>query len=75
MKLTKPLVVQCEDCKEIIEVSVDLECIATDERSMGTEFQYEGIVEDTCPSHGNYIHINLSVWEYSVGAVNYKTKQ
>lgn len=38
----------------------------------GTECQYEGIIEDTCPNCGNSIFINLSVWEYPVGVVNYQ---
>lgn len=70
MKLIKPLVVQCEECNEIIEVYVDLECVSTDERQMGAEYQYEGIVEDNCPKCDNSIYINLSVWEYPEGAIN-----
>ncbi len=75
MKMIKPIVIQCNNCNEVIEVDVDLECVSTEERSMGEELQYNGIMEDVCPICGNQIEINLSVWEYPVGAINYYEEQ
>ena len=75
MRIIKPIVVQCNECNEIIEVEVDLECVSTDERSMGEELGYEGVIEDECPICGNQIEIQISVWEYPVGAVNFSEER
>lgn len=75
MKMVKSLVVQCNNCNEIIEVEVDLECVSTEERSMGEELQYDGCTEDVCPICGKRIGVKLTVWEYPVGAVNYHEEE
>ena len=69
MILSKPLIVQCKHCGEIIEIDTDLECVFSQERSMGLESQYQGIVDDYCPNCSNSVFISIDVWEYPIGAV------
>ena len=38
---------------------------------MGTEFQYEGIIEDVCPSCGNVLNLRVFACEYPIGAIEY----
>lgn len=72
MKLIRPIVVQCNNCNEVIEVDADLEFIDSDERQMGAEIFYSSEIEDKCPICGSAINITLNVWEYPMGAVNYQ---
>ena len=69
MKLANPLIIKCLCCNEIIEVETELECISSNERSMGYECEYESIIEDSCPNCENSISLRLSVWEYPLGAI------
>ena len=69
MILNKPLIVQCKHCGEIIEIYIDFECVFSQERSMGAESQYQGVVEDCCPHCLSPVFISVDVWEYPVGAV------
>lgn len=69
MILNKPLITQCKHCGEIIEIDTDLECVFSQERSMGVESQYEGVIDDVCPNCSNKISISIDVWEYPVGAI------
>lgn len=71
MKIIKPLLVKCDECDEIIEVDADMDCVSEDERQMGIEYEYEGIVEEVCPNCGNELNIKISAWEYPEGALNY----
>lgn len=71
MRITKPLIIECSNCNEIIEIDTDLEAVSSDERSMGYEIEYEGIIEDSCPNCGNPLYIKISVWEYPEGVLNY----
>lgn len=75
MKLEHPLIIKCKYCTEIIEVETTLECIFSNERSMGFECEYESIIEDLCPSCQNPIYLRLSVWEYPLGAINFHEEQ
>ena len=75
MRLLHPIIVKCKKCNVLLNVTIDLECVSSCERSMGEEFEFEGIMEDKCPNCGNDIHLNLSVWEYPVGAVNYQEEE
>ena len=75
MRLLHPLVVKCKSCNALLRIAVDLECVSSEERSMGAELAYEGIVYDNCPNCGNEIEVNLYVWEYPVGAVNYQEEE
>jgi hypothetical protein len=70
MKIIKPLVIKCDECDEIIEVDTDMECVSEDERQMGVEYEYEGIVEEICPKCGNELNIRIYAWEYPEGALN-----
>ena len=72
MRLLHPIVIKCNRCNALLKISVDLECVSSEERSMGTEYAYEGILYDCCPNCGNDIEVNLYVWEYPVCAVNYQ---
>lgn len=71
MILNKPLIVQCNSCGEIIEISTDLDCVFSQERQMGTELEFQGIIDDECPNCSNNIYISIDAWEYPIGAVNY----
>jgi len=75
MRLLNPIIVKCNHCKAVLNISVDLECISSCERSMGEEIGYEGIIHDNCPNCGNEIKVNLLVWEYPVGAINYQEEE
>lgn len=74
MRLNRPFIIQCKNCKDIIEIDMDVEAVDFYERSMGTEIEFEGDIEDRCPCCGNSIQIKISVWEYPVGAVNYQSE-
>ncbi len=71
MKIIKPPIVECNNCNEIIEVDTYLESVSFDERPMGPEIEYEGLIEDNCPNCNNQLFIRISVWEYPSGAVNF----
>lgn len=71
MKLNKPVLIQCSECGEVIEVYDDFECVSCCERGMGEEYEYELIVDDFCPKCNNSIFLRIEVWEYPVGALNY----
>lgn len=72
MIIEKPLIIKCDNCDEIIEVDIDMECVGEYERQMGAEYEYEGIIEDDCPKCGNLLYVKISAWEYPVGALNYE---
>ena len=72
MKLLHSILVECEECKELFSVNTDLDCVSVCERSMGAESAYEGHIESDCPRCGNQVNVNLFVWEYPVGSVNYQ---
>lgn len=75
MKLLHPIKVRCNNCNEILNINVDMECVSSYERSMGTEYEFEGALNDECPNCGNGISISLSVWEYPIGTVNYQEEE
>ena len=75
MRLAHPLIVQCNNCARQLEVYADMECVCSEERSMGKEFTYESIIEDVCPNCGNSIRIQLTVWEYPICSVNYQEEK
>ncbi|BFK61974.1 hypothetical protein I260019D6_12830 [Dorea longicatena] len=72
MELIRPIIVRCNKCNEIIEVDTDLDAIDSKERQMGAEVLYTSEIEDECPKCGNAINIELKVWEYPAGAVEYQ---
>ena len=69
MILNKPIIVQCKHCGAIIEIDTDFEYASSQERSMGLETQYQGIIDDYCPNCSNPVFISIDVWEYPIGAV------
>ncbi len=75
MILLHPIIVRCKKCNAVLNINVDLECISSCERSMGEEFEFEGIMDDNCPNCDNEIHLNLYVSEYPVGVVNYQEEK
>ena len=50
---------------------MDFECVSTNERNMGMEFDYEGIYDLPCPNCGKDIYAQIEVYEYPPGAINY----
>lgn len=75
MKLLHPIIVKCQRCKTLLNIEIDLECVSSYERSMGEEYEYEGVMFDNCPNCGKQINLNLYVWEYPVGVVNYQEEE
>lgn len=75
MELKKPLKVKCQNCGTIIDADLDFECVSTNERDMGTEFDYEGVFEGVCPGCGKDIFIKVEAYEYPEGVVNYLDNQ
>lgn len=75
MKLIKPILIQCNHCAEIIEVVTDFELIAYDERQMGPEAEFEGLIEDNCPKCYSPLYIRISAWEYPIGMLNYSNTE
>lgn len=71
MRLDRPIIIKCNRCGEIVEIDMDFDCVSVEERSMGDESEYEGMLEDVCPCCANEIEIRCSVWEYPLGVVNY----
>lgn len=71
MRLREPLKVKCRSCGAVFETDMQFECVSTDERDMGTEFVYEGIVDERCPNCGKDIYVKIESYEYPIGCVNY----
>ena len=72
MYIVKPIVAECKHCLQLIEISdVDLEAVASYERNMGDEIEYEGEANLCCDGCDEELNIRISAWEYPVGAVNY----
>lgn len=72
----KKLIFDCNKCgKRHIydeeELEMDFELVATYERNMGHENEYQSIEYLDCDECGNIINVMLRVWEYPVGAHNY----
>ncbi len=53
------------------DIDLDFECVGSDERSMGTENEYQHTEYIDCEECGNEINVTFSVWEYPIGAHNY----
>lgn len=70
MRLREPLVVRCNSCNNSFSVELDFDCITTDERDMGTEYDFEGVFDGTCPHCGKDIYIQVEAYEYPEGVVN-----
>ncbi len=72
MRVVKPAIVECKKCLHLIEITdMDLEAIATYERNMGAEIEYEDEQFFVCNKCNAEIYIKISVWEYPGGAINY----
>ena len=71
MKIIEPAVVECKECLELIEINVDMKSVNYDNRDMGPEIEYEGIIESKCAKCANIIYVKISAWEYPEGALNY----
>ena len=70
MELKKPLKARCQNCGEVFEANLHFECVSTNERDLGTEFDYEGIYDGACPNCGKDIYIKMESYEYPAGTVN-----
>lgn len=75
MRLKKPIALRCENCGNCFDVELDFDCITTDERDMGIEYDYEGIYDGQCPQCGKDIYIQIEAYEYPEGSVNDFDKQ
>lgn len=70
------IVIDCDKCevrnhydRDVLEM--DFESVGSDERSMGTETEYQASEYVECENCENEIQITFHVWEYPVGAHNY----
>ena len=70
MRLKKPITLRCENCKKCFDVELDFDCVSTDERDMGIEYDYEGIYDGQCPQCGKDIYIQIEAYEYPEGFIN-----
>lgn len=68
--------VKCNKCGKIHRMTVELECVGSDEREMGAELYYSGSTDKRC-SCGNKIQVDAEGYEYPEGAgieeIDYKT--
>lgn len=71
MKISIPAKVKCRQCGKLIDVWTEMECVATNERNMGTEYEMEGIFEDICPKCNISIYVKIEAWEYPSMTVNH----
>lgn len=72
MHVVKPIVLECKNCLHLMEIeTVDLEAVASYERNMGAEIEYESDQDFYCDKCGAEITMRVSVWEYPEGAINY----
>ncbi len=71
MRLIKPIKAECLNCKKQFEIGFDFECVSTDERQMGTEYDYEGEYEGVCPCCKKEVFVRVEAFEYPKGCVNY----
>ncbi len=66
---------KCNNCDKIHEFQdnyLKYECIGSDpDRQMGTENEYEGILEFNCDNCENHIIAEFHFWEYPSMALNY----
>lgn len=65
--------VTCPKCDDEFSTSItiqDLEHVGSDERSMGTENQYDFFAPVQCPNCKHEWDLEGELWEYPVGAVN-----
>ncbi len=75
MKMIEPLLVECNNCSELIEIYLEMECAESYDRQMGEEIEYSGNIEASCPKCENEIQVDVSVFEYPIGVMNdYETK-
>lgn len=72
MHVVKPVVVECKNCLHLMEIEdVNLDAVASYERNMGAEIEYESEQDFYCDKCGAEITMRISVWEYPEGAVDY----
>jgi hypothetical protein len=66
--------VECKNCKKHHQFNAsdfDFESVDSDERQMGAEITYEGIIERDCAC-GQNIEVTHRFWEYPEGVENHK---
>jgi len=66
--------VKCQKCESSLVIDgsdVYVDEVGSEERNMGAEVFYEGILEITCPKCRNEIEFKYEASEYPVGALNY----
>ncbi len=66
--------VKCDKCGTINTIpasDVDLQQIGGQERQMGPEIEFEGVVEINCTKCGAEIIYTERLWEYPVGVENH----
>jgi len=73
MKAFGKIEVTCEKCDTIQTITADqftFECEGSDEREMGSEFEYSAEEQFHCSKCGKNITVKVSVWEYPEGVFN-----
>lgn len=73
LPIKEDVILSCSNCEEEVSVDVliqDLEYASSDERPMGTEYQYDFTSEVQCPNCNYKWEVEGDIWEYPEGAVN-----
>ena len=68
------ITVECKECKKQVKINnseFEFESVDSEERQMGAETTYEGIVETAC-QNGHSIEVTHRFWEYPEGSENHK---
>ena len=72
MYIVKPIVIECKKCLNLMEITdMDLVVVASYERSMGTENEYQDEQDIYCSKCGAQIDMRILVSEYPEDSVNY----
>lgn len=77
MELLNDVVIQCEECGNIIVIKKEYLDAETSsyERQMGPEIVYDIYEECDCEECGNNIKYRISGYEYPVGCFNYEDNE
>lgn len=69
MEMKTPYKVKCLECEAVNLVDMELECVSSYERKMGSELEYEAIFDGVCQECGADILVRIGLWEYPEGDI------
>lgn len=71
------LIIKCKNCGAEYRIdldSLDEECYVGEVRGMGEEVEHNFIGDCQCESCGNELSYSIQIFEYPVGAINYRSR-